>query len=256
MRLHYEVYERTEGSNIQIVKNGDPMKYENASEVLPEELLREIQKYAAGKLLYIPSGDDKRAWGEASGYREQLLKRNRMIRNKYAHGNTISELADEFFLSLDSIKKIIYSKKNASHLTYFPTVASAVQYANLGLFEEWIQCYLLFTRKVASDFHDFLKENTLFFGVVKFPLRLIQRTGNGNDDTLAEIKEVSLPDQSPLLIQYEAGKFYCTVQQELFASLKRYKINAYPAIIVLKGNADYRRFNEHFGNVLFYVNEG
>jgi len=27
------------------------MKYENAGEVLPEELLKEIQKYAAGKLL-------------------------------------------------------------------------------------------------------------------------------------------------------------------------------------------------------------
>lgn len=72
------------------------MKYENARDILPEVLLIEIQKHAAGKLLYIPSGDDKRAWGEASGYREQLLKRNRMIRNKYAHGITVSELADEY----------------------------------------------------------------------------------------------------------------------------------------------------------------
>ncbi len=72
--------------------------------------MKEIQKYAAGKLLYVSSGEEKRAWGETSGYREQLQKRNRMIRNKYAHGLTVSELADEYFLSLDSIKKIIYSK--------------------------------------------------------------------------------------------------------------------------------------------------
>lgn len=93
------------------------MKYENASDIIPEKLLKEIQKYAAGKLLYIPT-EDKRAWGEKSGYRDQLQRRNIMIRNKYANGVTVSELADKYFLSLDSIKKIIYSKKNDRHFTY------------------------------------------------------------------------------------------------------------------------------------------
>lgn len=55
------------------------MKYGNASSILPKELLREVQKYAAGKLLYIPSREEKRAWSETFGYREQLQKRNRMI---------------------------------------------------------------------------------------------------------------------------------------------------------------------------------
>lgn len=89
------------------------MKYENAGEVLPEELLRELQKFAAGKLLYIPLGEDKKAWGETSGYRDQLHKRNHMIRNKYAHGVTVSELADEYFLSLDSIKKSSTRRRTA-----------------------------------------------------------------------------------------------------------------------------------------------
>jgi len=30
------------------------MNYENAGDVLPERLLKEVKKYAAGKLLYIP----------------------------------------------------------------------------------------------------------------------------------------------------------------------------------------------------------
>lgn len=139
--------------------------------------MKEIQKYAAGKLLYIPSGEEKRAWGEMSGYRDQLQRRNLMIRNKYANGITVSELADEYFLSLDSIKKIIYSKKNDRHLIYSPTIESAVQYANAGMLEEWIQCYLLLTRKVAPILHDVMKEDQLYFGVVKFPLRLIERDG-------------------------------------------------------------------------------
>ncbi|RED39829.1 CD3324 family protein [Paenibacillus sp. VMFN-D1] len=87
------------------------MKYENAGEVLPEELLKEIQKYAAGKLLYIPKGEEKKDWGETSGYRDRLQRRNVMIRNKYANGMTVSELADEYFLSLDSIKKSFIRRK-------------------------------------------------------------------------------------------------------------------------------------------------
>lgn len=58
------------------------MKYEKAKDILPASLLREVQKYAQGKLLYVPLMDDKKNWGEASGYRQKLLKRNHMIYNK------------------------------------------------------------------------------------------------------------------------------------------------------------------------------
>lgn len=214
--------------------------------------MKEIQKYAAGKLLYIPSGEEKRAWGETSGYREQLRRRNRMIRNKYAHGLTVSELADEYFLSLDSIKKIIYSKNNDNMLTYSPTLESAVKYANAGLIEEWIQCYLLLTRKAAPFVQDIMKGDPLYFGVVKFPLRLIQSESNDIGDNLAGDDDGAPP---PLLVQYVEGAFYCTVQQELLASLKQRKVNAYPTIIVLKGNAEYKRFMKYYGNIFIYVDK-
>lgn len=229
------------------------MKYENAGEVLPEELLKEIQKYAAGKLLYIPKGKEKKGWGETSGYRDRLQRRNVMIRNKYANGMTVSELADEYFLSLDSIKKIIYSKKNDRHITYAPTVRSAVQYANNGLLEEWIQCYLMLTRQVASTLHDYSGEKNHYFGVVKFPLRLIQMDGiklEADDSAEADDHVADLP---PLLIEYERGKFYCIEQKGLFARLKRRKVNAYSTIIVLKESADYKRFMKHYGHVLFFI---
>ncbi|OBZ09061.1 hypothetical protein A8L34_23235 [Bacillus sp. FJAT-27264] len=226
------------------------MKYENAGDILPTELLKELQKYAAGKLLYIPSGEEKRAWGETSGYRETLQKRNLMIRNKYGHGVTVAELADEYFLSLDSIKKIIYSKKNDSHITYAPTLESALQYTNAGMLEEWIHCYLLLTRNAASILHDFVEEKPRYYGVVKFPLRLIQRDGveSGGDDHIID-DAVTHP---PLLIRYEAGKFYCIAQTELLAILKQRKVNAYPTIIVLNGHADYKSFMKHYGTVLFF----
>lgn len=228
------------------------MKYENASDVLPEDLIKEIPKYAAGKLLYIPTGDEKKAWGERSGYRDELKRRNLMIRNKYEHGLTISELADEYFLSLDSIKKIIYSKKNNNIKTYEPTLKSAVQYANVGMIEEWIQCYLLFTKKNAPSIRDLIKEDYIYFGVVKFPLRLIQNVGMNIESNIDEINfnVVALP---PLIIKYEDGKFYSIVQQKLFTALKQRKVNAFPTIIVLNGNADYKKFMKHYGKVLYFV---
>ena len=45
------------------------MKYENAKDILPANLLEEVQKYAAGKLIYIPKCEKPKGWGEASGYR-------------------------------------------------------------------------------------------------------------------------------------------------------------------------------------------
>ncbi|WP_318245325.1 CD3324 family protein [Paenibacillus gallinarum] len=231
------------------------MKYENASDILPEKLVREIQKYAAGKLLYIPTGEEKRAWGEMSGYRDRLQRRNIMIRNKYASGLSVSDLADEYFLSLDSIKKIIYSKKTDRNMTYAPTVGSAVKYASIGMLEEWIQCYLLLTQKVTSNIDEFTREEHLYFGVVKFPLRLIQLDGIVLDKKYANEAEDNVSDLPPLIIQYKDGKFYCTEQKEVFAALKQHKVNAYPAIVILKETMDYKRFMSHYGNVLFFINE-
>lgn len=231
------------------------MKYENACDVLPEELLKEIQKYAAGKLLYIPSGEEKKGWGETSGYRDRLQRRNLMIRNKYAHGMTLCELSDEYFLSVDSIKKIVYAKKNDSHLTYAPTMEAAVQYANAGMIEEWFQCYLLLTCKAASVLKEFMLEDHVYFGVVKFPLRLIRLNGIEIGDACAEEEDDRAAALPPLLVQYEDGQFHCIVQTELLAALKHSKTNAYPTIVVMKGNGDYKRFMKYYGTAFFFVDQ-
>lgn len=123
------------------------------------------------------------------------------------------------------------------------------------MLEEWVQCYLLLTRKAAPFVHDLMKGEPLYFGVVKFPLRLIQRNGNDIVANLAGESHDDVFKASPLLIQYEEGKFFCTAQQVLLASLKQSKINAYPTIIVLKGNTEYRRFMKYYGNIFIYVDK-
>lgn len=112
------------------------MKYENGRDVFPERLLKQIQKYAAGKLVYIPAMENKKNWGEVTGYRNQLLKRNYDIRLKFKNGVTLEQLADEYCLSYDTIRKIVYSKKEVFVMEYNNTLSSAVSYAKNGKLED------------------------------------------------------------------------------------------------------------------------
>lgn len=84
------------------------MKYKNAQDILPDSLLKELQQYISGETLYIPNREDKKSWGEASGARQYYKQRNEEIRLKYNNGASINELASEFNLSIDSIRKIVY----------------------------------------------------------------------------------------------------------------------------------------------------
>lgn len=83
------------------------MKYINAAEVLPKELLKEISNYVDGEILYIPTSRKKRKWGEGSGSREYYRKRNSEIINQYKNGATITNIAKNYCLSYDSIRKIV-----------------------------------------------------------------------------------------------------------------------------------------------------
>lgn len=85
------------------------MKYVNASDILPDKLLKEIQKYTEGEAIYIPKKSEKKKWGEGSGARSYYEKRNEEIRNKFLTKVTIEKLAEEYGLSVESIKRIVYS---------------------------------------------------------------------------------------------------------------------------------------------------
>lgn len=83
------------------------MKYKNAQDVLPDKLLRELQQYVSGETLYIPRAEGRKSWGESSGARSYYKQRNAEIREKYAAGASSEELAEEYGLSVDSIRKIV-----------------------------------------------------------------------------------------------------------------------------------------------------
>lgn len=84
--------------------------HKNAREILPDRLLKELQEYVSGETLYIPKANGKKSWGEASGARSYYKQRNSEIRGKYNSGVPIIDLAAEYYLSYDTIQRIVHKR--------------------------------------------------------------------------------------------------------------------------------------------------
>ena len=214
------------------------MKYENAKDVLPSELIAQIQKYAEGKLLYIPKKEEAKAWGSQSGTRQKLLKRNQRIYDEYRSGKSIGELAEQHFLSTDSIKKILYGKKE-SLLDFAPSLKSVMQFYEAGLSEEWLRAY--YSEVLLEQY----PEEWLLDGLVKLPLRLIDKVLQTTEGKVSELGE---DDRSlPLVLTFTEGKFVLQGTEEMLEKLKEQQVNAYPAFVFVTNKEEYTAYVNSYG---------
>lgn len=84
------------------------MGYIRAEEILPIEMIEQIQQYVDGENIYIPRKAQKRQeWGTGTSIREELQVRNRKIYEDYLAGMKAAELAEKYYLSVKSIQRII-----------------------------------------------------------------------------------------------------------------------------------------------------
>ena len=86
------------------------MKYKNASDVLPEELVKAIQEYIQGEVIYIPKADRK-AYRNDTEYKVELSKRNTRIFRMHLEGMSNFQLARNFSLAESSIRRILIKEK-------------------------------------------------------------------------------------------------------------------------------------------------
>ncbi|WP_026695140.1 CD3324 family protein [Peribacillus kribbensis] len=87
------------------------MKYVRATSVLPPSLIAEIQKYIQGETIYIPKPEGThQKWGTNSGGRKMIDERNAAIRQAFKEGSGIGSIARDYYLSAETIRKIVYSK--------------------------------------------------------------------------------------------------------------------------------------------------
>ena len=213
------------------------MKYENAKDILPASLLEEVQKYAEGKVIYIPKCTKTRGWGEASGYREKLNKRNSLICNRYSAGRSILEIAEEFYLSPETVKKIVYGNK-VNLPEFSASITSADHYAKSGLGEEWVRTYLTTLGKDMPDSTEYFMSE-----LARIPLRLISDSIKSDENM--EINERGFHDV-PLIVKYENSRFSVEYQQEYLRFLLNAKMNSHYAFVFAR-NEEYNHFQNNYG---------
>ena len=213
------------------------MKYENAKDILPASLLEEVQKYAEGKVIYIPKCTKTRGWGEASGYREKLNKRNSLRCNRYSAGRSILEIAEEFYLSPETVKKIVYGNK-VNLPEFSASITSADHYAKSGLGEEWVRTYLTTLGKDMPDSTEYFMSE-----LARIPLRLISDSIKSDENM--EINERGFHDV-PLIVKYENNKFSVDYQQEYLRFLLNAKMNSHYAFVFAR-NEEYNHFQNNYG---------
>ncbi|WP_394919618.1 CD3324 family protein [uncultured Robinsoniella sp.] len=84
------------------------MSYQNSIDLLPKELIEEIQKYIDGKVIYIPKKQSNRKqWGENTDTRQILAARNAQICQDYQNGVDVQSLSGKYFLAVKSIQRIL-----------------------------------------------------------------------------------------------------------------------------------------------------
>lgn len=89
------------------------MGYIKAWEILPKDIIKQIQQYIDGEVIYIPKLEENRkSWGENTNTKSELANRNKMIYADYLSGISISRLAKKYYLAEKSIQRIIRQEKS------------------------------------------------------------------------------------------------------------------------------------------------
>ena len=83
------------------------MKYENADNIFPKELLSEIRQYMPEGYVYISPQNGRKEWGSISGQKEELGKRNAQIYEEYQSGKSVATISKERYLSKVSVYRIV-----------------------------------------------------------------------------------------------------------------------------------------------------
>lgn len=84
------------------------MGYKRADDILPEHVLRDLQRYVSGETIYVPKENgNRKKWGSGTDVNEKLRLRNGHILEQHLKGATVKELAQSYSLTEKSIQRIL-----------------------------------------------------------------------------------------------------------------------------------------------------
>lgn len=245
-------------------REGKAMKYRNAQDIFPEPLLRQIQKYVSGETIYIPAGSVKKAWGESSGYQQFIRERNADMRAAFSQGKTIEALMEQYALSYDSVKRIVYSRKEAPMLKYSATLSSAKAYGEAGKMDAWIHLYLNEEGR-NIPFSDGLKLfDRYYFSPALMPLGLFRRCAGPEPDMKYRIHpdwfaqhverlEQAIrqgADMPPLIVHYVEGEFELNDGNHRHKAYENAGVESVWVIVWITEEKEYRDFLNRYGDYM------
>lgn len=239
------------------------MKYRNAREIFPGYLLKQIQRYISGETIYIPvpDGSARRSWGETSGYQQFIRERNAEIKSEFAAGKSIEELAEKYWLSSDTLKRIVYSRKEQNMLSYSAALSSAKAYADAGKIDSWIHLYLNENGR-NIPFSDGLKLfDRYYLSPMQMPLNLFKRCAGPEpemkyqiDKDWFEFKVSELekairndPDMPPLIVHYVDGGFELNDGNHRHKAYEKLGIKTAWVIVWITEPHEYEEFMQIYG---------
>lgn len=88
------------------------MSVQNPIDLLPAELLEQLQEYVEGRVIYIPKKpSSKMHWGEKTDTKKVLAFRNSQICSDFRDGLDIRQLSEKYFLAEKSVQRILRQGK-------------------------------------------------------------------------------------------------------------------------------------------------
>ncbi len=238
------------------------MGYRNAKDIFPDRLLRQVQKYVSGETIYVPAGEEKKDWGETSGYQRYIRERNAEIRTAFKNGTPIDGLAEQYSLSYDTIKRIVYSKKEANMLEYSATLTSALEYGRAEKTDAWVHLYLNQEGRNVP-FSDGLKLfDRYFISPAQFPLSLFKRCCGPEKDMkyridpdwwAHQIEELtkavqSGKEMSPIIVHYVDGGFELNDGNHRHKVYENLGIDTVWAIVWITEDDELKEFMNRYGD--------
>ncbi len=237
------------------------MGYRNAQDILPEQLLKQIQKYVSGETIYIPAGNVKKAWGEASGSQRFIRERNMEMRAAFSCGASMEELMDRYALSYDSVKRIVYSRKETPMLKYSAALSSAKAYAEAEKLDAWIHLFLNEDGR-NIPFSDGLKLfDRYYISPVLMPRTLFHRCAGPEPEMkfrihperfakkVAELEQAigKDADMPPLIVHYTRDGFELNDGNHRYQAYENLGVENVWVIVWITEENEYRDFLDRYG---------
>ncbi len=163
------------------------MKYMNSSDVLPKELIDEIRKYVDGVYIYIPVNEERKFVRLISERQKGFEIRNRRIYNDYLYGKAFKVIANAFFLSEKSIRRIVLEKKREMESKMDKLLETLKEWQLEGELKQLNDTsWRVADNYVIKEYHDvsMLKRNAEMFKVllnVGLPVPEVVQTAEGKD---------------------------------------------------------------------------